>query len=76
MENISSLSFDYVLLATVDSVVAERIKSRFADLGISRDKMLTITIDQEKDELLTRFLDTDAICSEEEKKKRGVLSHD
>ncbi len=76
VENISSLSFDYVLLATVDSVVAERIKSRFVDLGISRDKMLTITIDQDKDELLTRFLDTDAICSEEEKKKRGVLSHD
>lgn len=75
VESISSLSFDYILIATVDGVVAERVISRLADFGVSREKMLTITVNQDKEELLARFLDVDAIKAEEEKKKRGVLSH-
>ena len=75
VEEITKLHFDYVLIATVDNVVAERVMSRLADLGVSLDKMLTITVNKKKNELLARFLDVDAIKAEEEKKKRGVSSH-
>lgn len=73
--SISSLSYDYVLIATVDGVVADKVISRLADFGVSKEKMLTITVENNKDELLNRFLDVDAIKAEEEKKRRGVLSH-
>lgn len=78
VESISSLVYDYVLIATVDGVVAERVKSRLADFGVSRGKMLTIrvdTLESDKDILLNRFLDVDSIRAEEEKNKRGVTSH-
>ena len=75
VENISSLSYDYVLIATVDSMVVKKVKNRLSDLGVSREKMLTIVVDQERDKLLARFLDVDAIKADEEKKKREVLSH-
>lgn len=75
VESISSLSYDYVLIATVDSVVAEKVMSRLADFGVSREKMLTIRVDKKKNELLARFLDVDAIKAEEDKKTREVSSH-
>ena len=75
VESISALSYDYVLIATVDSLVAETVKNRLSDLGVSQEKMLTIVVDREKDELLARFLDVDAIRADEKKKKREVLSH-
>ena len=75
VESISSLSYDYVLIATVDSQIAKKVKNRLSDLGVSREKMLTIVVDQKKDRLLARFLDVDAIKADEEKKKREVLSH-
>lgn len=68
VESISSLSYDYVLIATVDGVVAEKIVRRLSDFGVSKEKMLMITVESDKDELLTRFLDVDAIKAEEELK--------
>lgn len=73
VESIVSCSFDYVLLATVDELVAERIKTRLQDLGISQKKILTVTIPKNKEEILNRFLDVEAI--KEEKRKRVMTSH-
>jgi len=75
VQSVSSLSYDYILIATVDGLVAERAERRLMDLGVSRDKMLTITVPDDKESILTRFLDVDAIKAEEAKRKRGTTSH-
>ncbi len=59
VESIASVSYDYVLIATVDSIVADRVKKQLADYGVSQEKMLTITVSEDKEQLLNRFLDVD-----------------
>ena len=59
VESIASISYDYVLIATVDSIVADRVKKQLADYGVSQEKMLTITVSENKEQLLNRFLDVD-----------------
>lgn len=74
VEIITKLSFDYVLIATVDSYVAESIINRLTGYGIDRNKLLTITVPDNKEQLLSRFLDVDTVKAYEHKKK-GVQSH-
>ena len=75
IESVSSLSFDYILIATVDGLVAEKAKRRIMDFGVSKDKLLTITVPDDKESLLNRFLDVDAIKAEEDKRKKRIISH-
>lgn len=75
VESVSSLSFDYILIATVDELVAEKTERRLMDLGVSKEKLLTITVPDEKESILDRFLDVDSIKAEEDKRKRGITSH-
>ena len=75
VESITGLDYDYVLVATVDARVAESIRTRLLDLGVSRNRILTVNVPEEKEELLARFLDVDAVRKEEEKRKRGNISH-
>ena len=75
VQSVSSLSYDYILIATVDGLVAEKAERRLMDLGVSKEKMLTITVPDDKESILTRFLDVDAIKAEEAKRKRGTTSH-
>ena len=75
VESVSSLSFDYILIATVDELVAEKAERRLMDLGVSQKKILKTVVPEEKEELLIRFLDVDAIKVEEAKRKRGITSH-
>ena len=75
LESITGLDYDYVLVATVDARVAESIRTRLLDLGVSRNRILTVNVPEEKEELLARFLDVDAVRKEEEKRKRGNISH-
>ena len=75
VESIAAVTYDYILIATVDSVVAAQIKKRLLDLGISANKILTVSVPEEKEQLLECFLDVDALRSEDAKKKREVLSH-
>lgn len=75
VESVSSLSYDYVLIASVDGLVAEKVERRLMDLGVSRKKILKTVAPKDKEELLTRFLDVDAIKAEEAKRKRGITSH-
>jgi glycosyltransferase involved in cell wall biosynthesis len=75
VERITGLNYDYVLIASVNEIVVGNIKARLRDLGVSENKMLTVTIPEDKEELLKKFLDVDAIRIEEEKNRKGVLSH-
>lgn len=75
VESVSSLSYDYILIATVDKLVAEKVERRLMNLGVSPKKILKTVVPKEKEELLTRFLDVDAIKAEEAKRKRGITSH-
>ena len=59
VEYIASISYDYVLIATVDSIVADRVKKQLADYGVCQEKMLTITVSEDKEQLLNRFLDVE-----------------
>ena len=75
VESITSLSFDYALVATVDGTVAKSITRRLLDLGISNEKILTITIPKDKERLIKCFLDVDTIRAEEAKRRKGNTSH-
>mgnify|MGYP002868393586 CR=1 FL=1 len=75
VESITGLTYDYVLIATVDSNVAENVRKRLLDLGVSSERILEVTVPDDKAELISRFLDIDAIRAEEAKRKREVLSH-
>lgn len=61
VESIASLSYDYVLIATVDGIVADSIKKRLADFGVSQEKMLAITVPEDKEQLLNKFLDVEVL---------------
>lgn len=75
VESVSSLSYDYVLIASVDGLVAEKVERWLMDLGVSPKKILKTVVPKEKEELLSRFLDVDAIKAEEANRKRGITSH-
>ena len=75
VESVSSLFFDYILIATVDELVAEKAERRLMDLGVSQKKILKTVVPEEKKDMLTRFFDVDAIKAEEAKRKRGITSH-
>ena len=65
VESISDLSYDYILIATVDSLVAGKIKDRLTGLGADGAKILTVAVPEDREDLLNRFLDVDAIAAEE-----------
>lgn len=58
VESIDSMAFDYVLVATVDGVMADRIKEKLLWRGIPEGKILTVYCPEEKRKhLLDRYLD-------------------
>lgn len=75
VESVTKLSFDYVLIATVDQLIAEKVSTRLRDFGVSDKKILTVTIPDNKEEILSRFLNMDDIGAEEGTRKRGIMSH-
>lgn len=75
VESIVNCVYDYILIATVDKLVAEKAQKRLNALGVSNQKILTISIPKDKEEVLKRFLDVDAIGAEELRSQKGVTSH-
>lgn len=75
VESISSLSYDYVLLATVDTKAEDLIIHRLQDLGVEKSKILTVTVPDERKKLLEQFLDIETLTAEEQKRKHEVISH-
>ena len=75
VEAVTKTNFDYVLVASVDPAVTGKSVKRLLDLGISKDRILTVAVPEEKGHLIERFLDVDTIKKMEAKKKCEVLSH-
>lgn len=75
VESITGIKYDFILVATVDATVAEKAESRLCDLGVSPDKILKVTVPDRKNQLLSRFLDVEAINNEEKLRGGGVTSH-
>ena len=75
VESVTSVLFNYILIATVDFLTAISITQRLNNLGIDKGKILTVTVPSERKELLEQFLDIDALTIEEQKRKRDVESH-
>ena len=75
VESITHLEYDYVLIATVDSIVAKNVTKRLLDYGVSGQKILTVSVPDNKTELLSQFLDVEAIRIEEAKNKQNSISH-
>lgn len=73
--SITHVEFDFVLIATVDSLVAKEITKRLLDLGVSHKKILTVSVPVNKEELLSQFLDIESIRIEENKNKQTSISH-
>ena len=72
VEKIAQISYDYVLIATVDTLLAEKAKNRLLDLGVSERKILTAPAFENREELIGRFLNIEAIKAEEANKKPAV----
>ena len=75
VKKISTLRYDYVLIATVDPIVTDKIMRTLLDFGVSKEKILTVTAPENRGELLSCFLDVEAIRAEDAKRKREVSSH-
>ncbi len=75
VESITQILYDYILIAAVDSSLAEKVERRLLDLGVSERKILTVATPEKREELIGRFLDIEAIKGEEKKKKQEVMSH-
>ena len=57
VESIGRLSYDAVLIATVDSFFAERAKVRLLDIGVPRNQIKTICVPENRKQLTDWFLD-------------------
>lgn len=57
VESITKLDYDYVLIATVDKLLAEKISYRLCDYGLSKEKILIVNCDEQiRETLLNRYL--------------------
>lgn len=71
VESITKTDFDYVLIASVDSVFSKKAMSRLMDYGVEQSKILTVTVPdmEDREELLEQFLNIKA------SKKEVTFSH-
>ncbi len=57
VESITKLDYDYVLIATVDKLLAEKISDRLFDYGLSKEKILIVNCEEQiREKLLVRYL--------------------
>ena len=75
IESITGVDYDYILVATVNEAVAQAVIGRLQDLGVSRDRILTISVPEDKEALIHQFLDVNSLQSAEEERKKGTASH-
>lgn len=75
VESVTALTYDYILIATVDGLVAGKVKRKLMDLGVGENEILTITVPEDRVALINRFLDVNILKEVETKRKRGISSH-
>ena len=56
VETLSKGGFDYVLIATLNDVLIEKIASRLMDCGVNRSKILTVTNPDNRHERIQQYL--------------------
>ena len=59
VESITKSRFDYILIAAVDKQIARNTIRRLCDYGVSRNKILTVSVPdtkEKKEELLHQFI--------------------
>lgn len=57
VESITKHEYDYVLIATVDRILAKNISNRLLDYGLSKDKILIVSCEESiREKLLERYL--------------------
>ena len=56
MERLSKDDYDYILVATIDSLLVEQVKKRIVDYGISVSKILTVKKDKDSGLLIRKYL--------------------
>lgn len=72
IESIINLKFDYILIAKVDSYVVNDLIRKLLNLGVSRDKILTVVVPKDKEKLINSFLDVDALKVAETNRRKGL----
>lgn len=75
VESITGIAYDYILVATVNDTVADKMITRLQDLGVSRNRILTISVPEDREALINRFLDVDSLRKAEEERRKGTISH-
>lgn len=67
VETVAQLEYDNILIAQINTFLANRTIERLLDLGVSRSKILTINVPEEgREPLLQKFLNVEAIRAAEE----------
>ena len=56
VESLSRGGFDYVLIATLNDVLKEKIASRLLDCGVNKSKILTVTSPDNRHERIQQYL--------------------
>jgi glycosyltransferase involved in cell wall biosynthesis len=56
VESLSRGGFDYVLIATLNDVLKEKIASRLMDCGVNKSKILTVTSPNNRHERIQQYL--------------------
>ena len=56
MERLSKDDYDYILVATIDSLLVEQVKKRIVDYAISVSKILTVKKDKDSGLLIRKYL--------------------
>ena len=57
VESIMDITYDYILIATVDCRISEKVKKRLLDYGVSLEKILSVECPKEdKQQLINRYL--------------------
>lgn len=75
VETITQQNYDYVLIATVNTELAEEIRERLLDYGVSGEKILQVSVPKERAALLASFLDVANMHSESENKLKISMTH-
>ena len=57
LEDIEKITFDYVLIAVVDSYASQNMKNKLSDYGVPAEKILRVNINNEmKEKVLYTYL--------------------
>ncbi|MCI9452642.1 MAG: glycosyltransferase family 2 protein [Dorea sp.] len=75
IETVKHIMFDYLLIAKTDRASIGRITDELLNYGISKEKILTVKVTDDRESLIGQFLDIAALKSSEIKTAQEGFSH-